>query len=267
MIYVLLASFLLGTSLILYYGIILLPSFLGFLMLFASLIVGLVFLIITAYLILFISYLIYQNKDILNYQKHHVAKKIVKTLLDMFFIKVEVSELQNLPKKEKVIIYANHTSELDIPILMNAIYDRPLSFLSKQEIRHWPIIGMWAESIGCVFIDRSNLRQSIEALNKVTEHVDKGLNMVVFPEGTIKQDPRELLPIKKGSFKIAYEQDFTVVVMTIIRDNFSFMKKNNVLVKIHPPLNNVQSKFSSNKELADYVKNIFENDLQNTSNA
>jgi 1-acyl-sn-glycerol-3-phosphate acyltransferase len=260
--WLLITSFLFGTGTVLYFGIGLLPAFSGIVMILFSWIVGLIFALFMAFGILSFSYVLFGRNDLLDQRKHMVAKGIVSALLKLFRIELKVTGYENLPKNNSFLLYANHTSELDIPILMNAIIDQPLAFLSKMELRSWPLIGLWAEAIGCVFINRTSLRQSAMAMKQVALNVEKGLNMAIFPEGTIKHNPRELLTFKPGAFKIALEHDFTLVPVAIIRDHLSIKGKNIVLINIHKPLSPKDDAFETTTTLADYVKRQLEGDLQ-----
>ena len=48
---------------------------------------------------------------------------------------------ENLPKDHKFLIYANHTSELDISILMYKLPEYPIAFLSKKAVLDYLSIG------------------------------------------------------------------------------------------------------------------------------
>ena len=52
---------------------------------------------------------------------------------------------------EGVLVVANHISWIDIYVI-NAW--RPTPFVSKAEIRKWPVVGWLAEQLGTVFIQR-----------------------------------------------------------------------------------------------------------------
>lgn len=50
-----------------------------------------------------------------------------------------------------VLVAANHVSWLDI-FAMSAVY--PSSFIAKQEIKSWPVLGKMGQNAGTVFINR-----------------------------------------------------------------------------------------------------------------
>lgn len=78
-----------------------------------------------------------------------------------------------------VLVAANHVSWLDI-FAMSAVY--PSSFIAKQEIKSWPVLGKMGQNAGTVFINR-NSRRDIEPINRaVCETLQRGQNVSFFPE-------------------------------------------------------------------------------------
>ncbi|MNZ33548.1 2-acyl-glycerophospho-ethanolamine acyltransferase [compost metagenome] len=75
---------------------------------------------------------------------------------------------------------ANHVSWMDIPLL-GAL--QPLSFLSKSEVRQWPLAGWLAEKAGTLFI-RRGAGDSQQVGRQISEHLARGHSLLVFPEGT-----------------------------------------------------------------------------------
>ncbi|MFT0181745.1 lysophospholipid acyltransferase family protein [Pseudomonas benzopyrenica] len=75
---------------------------------------------------------------------------------------------------------ANHVSWLDIVALGSL---RPLSFLSKAEVAHWPFAGWLTRQAGTLFIRRGAERG--DALGEaLTTRLTQGLSLALFPEGT-----------------------------------------------------------------------------------
>jgi 1-acyl-sn-glycerol-3-phosphate acyltransferase len=75
---------------------------------------------------------------------------------------------------------ANHVSWTDIPLL-GAL--QPLSFLSKAEVRDWPLAGWLAHKGGTLFI-RRGAGDSGQVGQQLTRHLQQGHHLLIFPEGT-----------------------------------------------------------------------------------
>lgn len=75
---------------------------------------------------------------------------------------------------------SNHVSWTDIPLL-GAL--QPLSFLSKAEVRTWPLAGWLAHKAGTLFIRRGAGDSSLVG-QQLTRHLQRGRPLLIFPEGT-----------------------------------------------------------------------------------
>lgn len=100
-----------------------------------------------------------------------------------------------------VLVAANHVSWLDI-FAMSAVY--PSSFIAKQEIKSWPVLGKMGQNAGTVFINR-NSRRDIEPINRaVYETLQRGQNVSFFPEARTSSG-LGLLPFKAALFQSAID--------------------------------------------------------------
>lgn len=87
---------------------------------------------------------------------------------------------QNNQKTNHALWVANHISWMDIVVLGS----EGVGFLSKAEIRRWPIIGWLGEKSGTVFIQRGGKNASQRAAQAIAEKIQAGDNILVFPEAT-----------------------------------------------------------------------------------
>lgn len=75
---------------------------------------------------------------------------------------------------------ANHVSWLDIPVIASLEATR---FVSKSEVRRWPVAGTLARAAGTFFLRRGK-GGAAPVLQEITPHLAAGGSVVVFPEGT-----------------------------------------------------------------------------------
>ncbi|WP_207886051.1 1-acyl-sn-glycerol-3-phosphate acyltransferase [Pseudomonas sp. 30_B] len=91
----------------------------------------------------------------------------------------EITVHGELPSQPMLWV-SNHVSWVDIPLLGALL---PLTFLSKAEVRQWPVAGWLAEKAGTLFIRRgSGDSRMINA--QLATHLSRGRSLLVFPEGT-----------------------------------------------------------------------------------
>ena len=75
---------------------------------------------------------------------------------------------------------SNHVSWTDIALLGQLT---PLSFLSKSEVRGWPVAGWLAAKAGSLFI-RRGAGDSQLIREQMAHHLQHPLSLLMFPEGT-----------------------------------------------------------------------------------
>lgn len=76
---------------------------------------------------------------------------------------------------------SNHISWIDIAVLGSQF---PVSFLSKSEVRHWPVLGWLAARAGTLFIQRGIQGGAHVATEEITWHLIRGRRVILFAEGT-----------------------------------------------------------------------------------
>jgi 1-acyl-sn-glycerol-3-phosphate acyltransferase len=127
----------------------------------------------------------------------------------------EVEGLERLEPGRSYVFTSNHISNLDPPFHI-AVLSRFVSvrFLAKAELFKIPLLAQAMRRIGIVETDRAAHAGAHRKINEqVGVVVRRGLSLVVYPEGTRSRDA-EMKPFKKGAFRIAIDNDMTVVPVT-----------------------------------------------------
>ena len=95
---------------------------------------------------------------------------------------------------ERGALVTNHTGYLDIIVLAAT---HPCVFVSKAEIRRWPVLGWLATMAGTVFVERGRGGSALKARSGLQAAADAGIPVAFFPEGTTTNGA-ELLPFHAG---------------------------------------------------------------------
>ena len=90
------------------------------------------------------------------------------------------------------LLFSNHLSYLDI-LAISAV--TPAVFVSKAEVRRWPLFGWFAAIAGTVFVDRQRRTQVGEVNQEVEAALAAGALVVIFPEGT-STNSETILPFR-----------------------------------------------------------------------
>jgi 1-acyl-sn-glycerol-3-phosphate acyltransferase len=98
------------------------------------------------------------------------------------------------PPPQAGLLVCNHLSYLDILVLVSLT---PAVFVSKAEVKHWPVFGWFARLAGTLFVDRTR-RSDVTRMNTLIENsLAAGNVLVLFPEGT-SWNGSEVLPFKSS---------------------------------------------------------------------
>lgn len=109
------------------------------------------------------------------------------------------------------LMVANHISWLDILVIHAARHCR---FVSKSDIREWPLVGMLATGAGTLYIERSSRRDALRMVRDMADAMQNGDVVAVFPEGTTS-DGRELLPFHANLIQAAIQAGAPVQPMSL----------------------------------------------------
>jgi 1-acyl-sn-glycerol-3-phosphate acyltransferase len=101
------------------------------------------------------------------------------------------------------LLISNHLTYMDI-LLLSCL--APCCFLSKTEVRRWPVFGLVAQVGGTIFLDRKNHAALVRANDELRDLVAQGTLVALFPEGTTS-DGSAVLPFHASLFQVAVESD------------------------------------------------------------
>lgn len=151
-------------------------------------------------------------------KKYRMSARIVGWAFKMELwnsgVKLHTIGAENIPENQACLYVSNHRSYFDILVTQRTI-GHPVGFVAKIEMRKIPLLTWWMEDIGCIFLDRKDIKQGLKTVLLGVEHLKAGLSMMICPEGTRNQQ-EEMLPFKDGSTKMAEKAKVPVVPMAII---------------------------------------------------
>lgn len=169
----------------------------------------------------------------------------VQTKFILFMVGIRVHVEGSIPDDENTsyIICPNHSSYLDILILYYSLPNYFI-FLGKQELGKVPIFNIFFKKMN-LLVNRSNAKAAHEAIKKACERIEKGDNIVIFPEGTIPNSVPTMKAFKNGAFKVAKELGISIVPVSF-KDNYKLLEDSMKIsanccfgkarVYIHPPI-------------------------------
>jgi 1-acyl-sn-glycerol-3-phosphate acyltransferase len=99
--------------------------------------------------------------------------------------------VQGAPRPGAKLVVSNHVSWLDIAAIHAVIPEA--HFVSKADVKRWPLIGKLVAGAGTLFIEREKKRDALRVVHQMAAALQAGDTVAVFPEGTTG-DGRRLLP-------------------------------------------------------------------------
>lgn len=176
-------------------------------------------------------------------------------------IRTHVAGREHVPS-HAVVFCANHQSNIDPPILFNALHRR-LHVLFKKELTKLPLLGKAFQVGGFVPIDRASREQSMAAIEQAAESLRQGNSFLTFPEGT-RSRTGALLPFKRGPFLMALKAQVPVVPVAVQGGTASMRKGSRIVrptivsVRIGEPIPTRGMDVSDREKLADLVRDSVE---------
>ena len=173
-------------------------------------------------------------------------------------IRTRVEGLDNVPRNQAVVFCANHQSNVDPPVLFNALHRR-LHILFKAELKRLPLLGRAFQVGGFVPIERASRDQSMAAIEQVAESLRAGNSFLTFPEGT-RSKTGALLPFKRGPFLMAIKAQVPVVPVAVQGGTASMRKGSRVIlpttvtVRIGAPIPTTGMDLGDRQKLGDLVR-------------
>jgi 1-acyl-sn-glycerol-3-phosphate acyltransferase len=109
------------------------------------------------------------------------------------------------------LIVSNHVGSVDI-FVMAACFK--MSFVSKSDVRTWPLAGYMTRIANTIYIDRTRRRELAGMVQAITDRLRDGHNVVVFPEGGATSG-HQVEHFNSSAFEAVVQSESSVIPVTI----------------------------------------------------
>ncbi|MCE9521996.1 MAG: HAD-IB family hydrolase [Alphaproteobacteria bacterium] len=176
-------------------------------------------------------------------------------------VKLQVTGEENLWSHRPAVFVFNHRTNFDA-FIVGKLLRVDYTGVAKKELEMHPVMGPVGRLMKVAFIDRSDTKKALESMKSVVDLAGQGISIVIAPEGTRAQG-RELLPFKKGAFRMAMTAGIPIVPIVIrnaddigARDAI-FMRPGTVEVTVLPPISVADWTLEDLDERIDAVRDLF----------
>lgn len=165
----------------------------------------------------------------------------------------------------------NHTSYIDVPLTRLA-FPGYYHYMGKAELSKSFFFKIFFKTMDIV-VDRGSVISSHRAFVKAGHDLEKGIGMILFPEGTISENVPGLSEFKPGPFRLAIKYKVPIVPVTIL-DNWKIMPDRNKLqgrpgkarIIIHEPIETKDMNEENISQLKEMVFNKIDQTLKKYGN-
>ncbi|MFL5353329.1 lysophospholipid acyltransferase family protein [Archangium sp.] len=112
----------------------------------------------------------------------------------------------------RTVVVSNHESNAD-PFLISFL-PWEMKWLGKASLFKIPVVGWSMWLAGDIPVRRGEKDSALEAMATCARWLDKGMPVMIFPEGT-RSKTDELLPFKDGAFRLAIETGADVLPLAV----------------------------------------------------
>ncbi|NOR28957.1 MAG: 1-acyl-sn-glycerol-3-phosphate acyltransferase [Lutibacter sp.] len=201
-----------------------------------------------------------------------IARAWANTILFVMGFKIVLYEDQVLEKEKSFMFCPNHTSMIDIMVMLS-VTKNPFVFVGKKELTKIPIFGYFYKRT-CILVDRRDAKSRKAVFDEARRRMSNGLDICIFPEGLVPDDESVILSeFKSGAFRLAIEHQIPIVPMTFYdckkRLSYTFFSGSpgKLRVKIHNFIKTegltLEDNNSLKKQTFDIIYNELTSDLNN----
>lgn len=132
---------------------------------------------------------------------------ILRLSLRVYFRRIEIVGLDNVPRDTPVIFVLNHPNALVDPVFLLCLAPRRVSFVAKATLFRMPVVGYLVRALDSLPAYRrqdegEDSARNLETFAAARRLLSRGGTIGICPEGVSHDEPR-LKPLKTGAARIA----------------------------------------------------------------
>ncbi len=136
-----------------------------------------------------------------------------RLVLEINGVKLRIVDEHNAHLRRPAVFIFNHRNNVD-PLIAAAVVRESFTSVAKKELESSPLVGPLGKLTDMAFIDRADAAAAVATLDQVGTSVEKGLSILIAPEGT-RTDTTTVGPFKKGPFRVAMKAGIPLVPIVI----------------------------------------------------
>ncbi|MDO4621819.1 MAG: lysophospholipid acyltransferase family protein [Eubacteriales bacterium] len=184
-------------------------------------------------------------------------------------VHTEVIGAENIPDDHAVLFVGNHRSIFDI-VLTYPLLKAPCGYIAKDSLAKVPLLNFWMKEIGCLFLNRTDLKQGMQTILNAIDMVKNGTSVFIFPEGTRSKGESELpmLPFHEGSLRVSSKSGVPTIPITllhtqnILESHLPWLRRTDVTIIFGTPVIPSELSRDEKKHMGEYTAAIIDSTLR-----
>lgn len=115
---------------------------------------------------------------------------------------------------EPAVVICNHNSLIDVPV-STPFLPRTNKTIAKKSFVYVPLFG-WIYQFGSVIVDRKSDQSRRASYEEMKRILRKGLDMLIYPEGTRNKTTAPLKSFYDGAFRLAIETNKPIIPVVLL---------------------------------------------------
>jgi 1-acyl-sn-glycerol-3-phosphate acyltransferase len=121
-----------------------------------------------------------------------ISRTFHRTMAALLGLRISINGIPSSTRP--LILVANHISWLDI-VAISSVF--PAIFVTQHGVASWPIFGRLAKLSPSIFVNRDRRREVVKTISSISDALNTGEVVAIFPEGT-SSDGTRVLPFRSA---------------------------------------------------------------------
>lgn len=142
---------------------------------------------------------------------YRVLRWLLRISVRIFFQRIEVEGIENVPESGPVLLVPNHPNALVDALVVLMHLKRPISLTAKSTLADIFLLRQIIKSTNVILFHRkkdaakgADPSRNVEAITECRQRLEQGEAILIFPEGQSHSDP-SLRPLRSGAARIALD--------------------------------------------------------------
>ncbi|GJM33218.1 MAG: hypothetical protein DHS20C18_22190 [Saprospiraceae bacterium] len=203
---------------------------------------------------------------------YSIVRPLARIAIFVFFRKIYLSNVENIPKNKPVILAANHPTAFSEPCVLACFLDRPLYFLVRGNLFTKSIYSFLLHSLNMLPVYRKKdrgytyVKENYSTFETCFDALYRNKTIMILAEGNTIHEKR-LRPLQKGTGRIALgalekypDLEEVYIVPTGVNFTYADQVRSEVMIDFGPPIlaRDYYAQFQENNSqgIADFTENL-----------